>query len=99
MSTQTVVVRIMDKEYQVTCPPGQEAGLHQAAANLDKQMREVRSSGKILGTERIAVMVALNATYELLNGNAQPSKADQDGIKRVNDKIDDALHRLRQLEI
>lgn len=100
MSTNTVVVRIMDKEYQVTCPPGQEAGLHQAAANLDKQMRDIRTSGKILGSERIAVMVALNATYELLNGGGDSkTAANPEGLKRVNDKVEDALHRLRQLEI
>lgn len=102
MSQNTVIVRIMDKEYQVTCPPGQEAGLHQAAAKLDKQMREIRTSGKVIGLERIAVMVALNNTYELLQGGgAEPStsKPQNDALKRVNDKVEDALHRLRQLEI
>lgn len=103
MSQNTVIVRILDKEYQVTCPPGQEAGLHQAAATLDKQMRDVRASGKIIGLERIAVMVALNSTYELLQGGSQSdsgaSKAQNDALKRVNDKVEDALHRLRQLEI
>ncbi|MBB3048396.1 cell division protein ZapA [Litorivivens lipolytica] len=99
MSQNTVVVRIMDKEFQVACPPDQEPGLHQAAARLDKQMREIRSSGKVIGLERIAIMVALNTTYELLNGSNEPSKAEQDSIKRVNEKLEDALHKLRQLEI
>lgn len=104
MSQNTVIVRIMDKEYQVTCPPGQEAGLHQAAAKLDKQMREIRTSGKVIGLERIAVMVALNNTYELLQGGGgadtgAASKTQNDALKRVNDKVEDALHRLRQLEI
>jgi len=103
MSQNTVIVRILDKEYQVTCPPGQEAGLHQAAATLDKQMRDIRSSGKIVGLERIAVMVALNSTYELQQGGGQgdaaASKSQNDALKRVNDKVEDALHRLRQLEI
>lgn len=103
MSQNTVIVRILDKEYQVTCPPGQEAGLHQAAATLDKQMRDVRASGKIIGLERIAVMVALNSTYELLQGGSQSdsgaNKSQNDALKRVNDKVEDALHRLRQLEI
>ncbi|MFT5032105.1 MAG: cell division protein ZapA [Bermanella sp.] len=100
MSQHTVIVRILDKEYQVTCPPGQEAGLHQAAATLDKKMRDIRASGKIVGLERVAVMVALNNTYELLEGGGQgPSKSQNDALKRVNDKVEDALHRLRQLEI
>ncbi|WP_372777309.1 cell division protein ZapA [Litorivivens sp.] len=99
MSQNTVIVRIMDKEFQVACPPDQEAGLHQAAARLDKQMREIRSSGKVIGLERIAIMVALNNTYELINGGGEASKADRDSVKRVNDKLEEALHKLRQLEI
>ncbi len=106
MSQNTVIVRILDKEYQVTCPPGQEAGLHQAAATLDKQMRDIRASGKIVGLERVAVMVALNSTYELLQGGSKSgqgdnatSKSQNEALKRVNDKVEDALHRLRQLEI
>lgn len=103
MSTShTVVVRILDKEYQVTCPPEQERGLRDAAAYLDRQMREIRTSGKVVGLERIAVMVALNNTYEMLErgspANGQ-SKSTIEGLKRVNDKLEDALHQFRQLEI
>ena len=29
-------------------------------------MREIRDNGRIIGTERIAVMAALNITHELL---------------------------------
>ena len=65
-SPRTVIVKILEKEYQVACPPGQEAGLLDAARQLDKQMRAVRDAGKVIGLERIAVMVALNTTYELM---------------------------------
>lgn len=99
----TVTVKILDKDYQVACPEEQEAELVVSAKYLDKQMRSIRDSGKVIGLERIAVMAALNISYELLQasehtepGQAQPGG---DSVKRLNRKLDDALHDLRQLEI
>lgn len=98
----TVIVRILDKEYQVACPPDQERALIEASRHLDRQMRTVRDSGKVIGLERIAVMVALNTTYELL-GKAEPvevvDQSSLDQMRRLSDRIDDALQRFSQLEI
>lgn len=102
MSANTVTVNILDKDYQVACPPDQERALIDAARQLDKQMRTVRDSGKVIGLERIAVMVALNTTYELLNKTTQGgenSAAGLEQVKKLGEKIDDALQRFRQLEI
>ncbi|OEY65673.1 cell division protein ZapA [Marinobacter sp. X15-166B] len=62
----TVEVKILDKEYLVACPAEKQAALLEAAGHLDQKMREIRTSGKVFGTERIAVMAALNITHELL---------------------------------
>lgn len=61
-----VTVRILDREYQVVCAPGERKGLMEAALYLDAQMREVRESGKLSSVEKIAVMCALNFSDELL---------------------------------
>jgi cell division protein ZapA len=97
----TVTVKILEKEYQVACPEEQEAELIVSAKYLDKQMRGIRDSGKVIGLERIAVMAALNISYELLQASdhADPAAANNDSVKRINTKLDDALHDLRQLEI
>ena len=50
----------------VACPEEERDALARAARHLDSKMREIRSSGKVFGTERIAVMAALNITHELL---------------------------------
>lgn len=98
----TVTVKILDKEYQVACPEEQKEELVISAKYLNKQMRSIRNSGKVIGLERIAVMAALNISYELLqasdhaDGSHQPS---DDSVKRLNRKLDGALHDLRQLEI
>ena len=99
----TVTVKILEKEYQVACPEDQEAELVVSAKYLDKQMRSIRDTGKVIGLERIAVMAALNISYELLQaseqtGVAQGAPADE-SVGRINRKLDDALYQLRQLEI
>jgi cell division protein ZapA len=83
-STQTVAVRILDKEYQVACPPEQQAELLMSAKHLDQQMRAIRETGKVIGLERIAVMAALNISHELLRarngiGAAEGEDGDGDG--------------------
>ena len=98
----TVTVKILDKEYQVACPEEQEAELVSSAKYLDKQMRGIRDSGRVIGLERIAVMAALNTSYELLQASAQPAEAeapDGNTVKRLSGKLDEALYDLRQLEI
>ena len=88
----TVTVKILDKEYQVACPEEQEAELMVSAKYLDKQMRSIRETGKVIGLERIAVMAALNISHELL-------QASEESVNRLSRKLDDALYQLRQLEI
>ncbi len=99
----TVTVKILDKEYQVACPEDQEAELAVSAKYLDKQMRSIRDSGKVIGLERIAVMAALNISYELLQASDQTETSAAtpagESIARLNRKLDDALYQLRQLEI
>ena len=104
MSNETVIVKLLDKEYQVACPPGQREALTRSAGYLDQQMRKIRSNGKVIGLERIAVMAALNITNEFLqqDNSAEASNLTATGgsqLKGLNDTLDEALHRFRQLEI
>jgi cell division protein ZapA len=62
----TMDVEIMGREFRVACPVEEREELLQAVAYLNKRMREIRDSGKVVGSERIAIMAALNVTHELL---------------------------------
>ena len=99
----TVTVKILEKEYQVACPAEQEAELLVSAKYLDKQMRGIRDTGKVIGLERIAVMAALNISHELLQASQHdepaPASPSEESVGRINRKLDDALYQLRQLEI
>ena len=97
-----VSVRILDKEYKVSCPASERTDLLDSAEVLDKKMREIRESGKVVGLDRIAVMAALNMAHELLQ--AQARDQDLEGnfgqrIKLIADRVESALGSSQQLEL
>lgn len=59
-------VTIMGREFRVACPEEQQHELLTSVDYLDKKMREIRDSGKVIGIERIAIMAALNIAHEFL---------------------------------
>lgn len=71
MSEVNVIdVNIMGREFKVSCTDDEREGLITAVNYLDKKMREIRDTGKVVGTERIAVMAALNLAHELLTARS-----------------------------
>ena len=101
MRQHTVSIDILDKSYQVACEPEQEAELKQAANDLDDQMRAIRSTGKVIGLERVAIMAALNLSHQvlLLQSGVQLDDSQEEQIKGMTSRIDEALFQLRQFEI
>ena len=61
---QPVSLNIFGKEYKIACAVEEQEGLIRTAQELDRQMRKIRDTGKVLGTERIAVLAALNLAHE-----------------------------------
>ena len=88
----TVTVHILDKEYCIACPADERANLESAARYLDGKMREIRSSGKVIGADRIAVMAALNITHDLLHKEERPdvqaSGSTREQVRDLLDRVD-----------
>jgi cell division protein ZapA len=89
-SGKVVDVTIMGREFCVTCPEEEREELLQAVSYLDKKMREIRDSGKVVGAERIAIMAALNITHELLTAR-NSGGFDTEEFKRRIDRMQAAL--------
>ncbi len=93
MSNKGVNISIMGRDLSVACPVDEQEDLLAAARHLDNNMKEIQKSGKIIGTERCAIMAALNITNDLLK--LQRTTAGQEKIqKRLNSlqsRIDDVL--------
>ena len=98
----TVNVSILGKEYQVSCPAEEVDALTQAARFLDKQMADIRASGKVVGLDRVAVMAALNITNDYLSGqNTFTQTKDLVGqrIASLSEKVSNALEQHKQLNL
>lgn len=70
-------VRILDNDYRVACPPDEQSSLDEAAQYLNETMVGIRDTGKVTGSERVAVMAALNMSYELLGMRQQAVQQDE----------------------
>ncbi len=97
-----VTVRILEKEYFVSCPQDERAALLDSAEYLNKKMREIRDTGKVVGADRIAVMAALNMANELLRLRKQDAElqgAVTGRVKHMRERVEGALQRTRQLDL
>lgn len=81
-----VSVCILDKEYIVACREEERESLLNAVDYLKKRLKEVRETGKVVGSERVAVMAALNIAHEYLEYKHYAQGIDA-SIRRMQDKI------------
>jgi len=100
--SKTLTISVMQKEFQVACQEGEEESLLRAARYLSEQMESIRSSGKVVGMDRIAVMAALNMSHELLSGHSKVQTSQDYAklrIRALNDRLETAIADGRQLKI
>ncbi len=88
---------ILDKEYRVACPPGEQDSLQASANELNKKLNDIKRKGAVIGTERIAIMAALNLCHEMLTGKSlQTEHADLNTrIESLSDKIDSNMREIQ----
>ena len=97
---KTIEVSILGRNYRVACEDGERDALLQAVEYLDAKMGEIKKAGKVNGTDRIAVMAALNIAHELLStrlgGNFDIGQAKR-RIESIKAKLDEAIARQDKL--
>jgi cell division protein ZapA len=96
----TVEVTLLGRTYRVACEEGERESLMQAVAYLDGKMNEIRKAGKVAGSERIAVMAALNVAHELLSvrlGTGFDLGKAKRRISAIESKIDAAIAKQENL--
>jgi len=91
-----VNLSLLEKEYQIACPPEEQAALITAAKEVERRMRTTRLQQGVVGAERIAVVVALNLCYELQQLQAQggqnsPTVPDTAALQQILEKVQAAL--------
>ena len=75
----------LGREFRVACPDGEEKQLLASADYLNRKLKEVRDTGKVVGNERIAIMAALNIAHEIMSNKSSAGAAssiDATAIRR-----------------
>ena len=93
-SAKTIEISILGRNYKIACEDDEREALMQAVAYLDGKMGEIKKAGKVSGTDRIAVMAALNIAHELLSlkvGNGFDIGQAKRRISLIEAKLDEAI--------
>ena len=93
-SAKTIEISILGRNYKIACKEGEREALLEAVAYLDGKMAAIKKAGKVTGTDRIAVMAALNIAHEFLTmklGNGFDIGQAKRRISQIEAKLDAAI--------
>lgn len=68
--TGGVAVRILEREYVIAASGEQRDAVLASADYLNERLKELRRGGRVVGNDRLLVLVALNVVNELLQERA-----------------------------
>lgn len=88
---EALTVTIMGKEYRVACPEEEKANLLASADLLNEKLDEIKAQGSVIGTERIAIMAALNMSHEILHNQSLSTEHED-----LNSRIDELSERISE---
>ena len=95
---QGLSVRILEKEYQIACSDEERDDLIKAARYLESKLKEIAGKGKIIGSERAAIMAALNIAYDMVlseNTLRQQSSHEQ-RLEKLQNEVQAVVDKFRQ---
>ena len=79
---KAIAISLLGREFRVGCPEGEEKQLLASVDYLNRKMKEVRDTGKVVGNERIAIMAALNIAHEHMSNSGKGGAGDDSGAIR-----------------
>ena len=88
---EPLTIKIMDKEYRVACPAEERENLKASADLLNDKLKEIKKQGSVIGTERIAIMAALNMSHEILHSQSLTTEHSD-----LNQRIDELSERITE---
>ena len=87
--TEPLTIIIMGKEYRIACPEEEKANLQASADLLNDKLDEIKKQGSVIGTERIAIMAALNMSHDILSN--QSLNIENDDLNQRIDALSDRI--------
>lgn len=86
----TAQVTLLGRHYVFACNTGEERKLERAARYLDRAMQGIHSQNNLLGSERVALMAALNITHELLEV-LDTRRSEEQQLDRLSERLEQAM--------
>lgn len=90
----TLEFELQNQKFRIACREEERPELLKAVAYLDGKMNEVRDLGKVINSERVAMLAAIKITHELLGMKAYTGFDLMEFTRRMQDmqsKIDQSL--------
>lgn len=94
MNNKPLNLDIMGREFCVTCPDEEREEIQLAAAYLDNKIQEIKAEGKVIDSDRIAIIAALSITHELLmlrTGTGFDMNEFRRRINSLKKKVDEVM--------
>ncbi len=87
----------MDKEYRIACPEEEKDNLRASADLLNEKLNEIKQAGSVIGTERIAIMAALNMSHEILHSQSLVTEHGDlnQRIDKLSEKISNSMRDIK----
>jgi len=98
MTAKTMDIKLLERNYKVACPIGQESALQQAADALNERLEETKERTQLTNVEQKAVMTALNLCHEWIQDqNEQSAKTAklEEKIQLLQATIEQAMSEQR----
>ncbi|HET9577286.1 MAG TPA: cell division protein ZapA [Usitatibacter sp.] len=92
-----LTINLLGREFRVACPEGEERSLLASVEYVNRKMKEIRDTGKVVGNERVALLAALNIAHEFLSNPGKSSGAGVDAaairrrMEAMQETLDSAL--------
>lgn len=88
--SQELTITLLDKTLSVACPPGKSAALLESAQLLNEQMLKVQRKKPTASLLNVALIAALNVSYELLEQQNQHG-VDNESMTQLSELVSQAL--------
>ena len=87
----------MGKEYRIACPAEERDNLLASAKLLNEKLDEIKKGGAVIGTERIAIMAALNMSHEVLHNQTLVTEHEDlnQRVSNISERISDSMRDIQ----
>ena len=86
MAANGVPIRILDREFVIACSDEERDDVMASARYVNGKIDEIKRSAKVIGTDRLVVLAALNIANDLLHTQAEC------------DRYENSFHKLSSIQ-